>query len=269
MTDKLQNLLSRLAACDRIAVAFSGGVDSTFLLAAAVQARGREKVLALLGESPLRPQREIEKAHRLAARLGVALQPLPTRELELEEFLANPPERCYICKRHLLGLAAAAARQWHPATILVEGSNQDDLKEFRPGRKAVVELGVQSPLAELGFTKTEIRACSRQLGLSTWNQPAFSCLATRIPHASPITPTRLERIDKAETFLNEKGFSPVRVRDYQELCRLEISEHDLSRCLATGLRQELTQGLKKLGYRFITLDLEGFSSGSLNPGDRT
>jgi len=265
MPDKLEQLIAHLASRNHVAVAFSGGVDSTFLLAAALRALGRKKVLAILGESPLRPRRELEKAGRLAADLGVELHRLATRELTFENFLANPPERCYLCKQHLLGLALADARQWQPGSILVEGSNRDDLDEFRPGLQAVRELGIESPLLELGFTKLEVRAASRRLGLTTWNQPAFSCLATRIPYSSPITVCRLERIEKAEAKLNELGFDPVRVRDYRELCRIEVEKKDWPRLLQEADCSHLVRELRKTGYHFVTLDLAGFRSGSLNP----
>jgi len=238
-------------------VAFSGGVDSSFLLAAAVAAVGKKKVLAILGESPLRPERELVKARRTAAGLDVKLHRLATGEMAIKEFLRNPPERCYICKRHLLSRAGAAAVQWHAESVLVEGSNRDDLHDYRPGLKAVRELGVASPLLELGFSKQEIRAFSRKLGLDTWNQPAFSCLATRIPYASPITEARLERIDRAETILMEFGFNPVRVRDYRDLCRIEIDRQKLSLLLDEKIRGPLLSRLKESGYRYVTLDLEG------------
>lgn len=265
MADKVQQLIKHLAGYKQIAVAFSGGVDSSLLLAAATLARGKARVLAITGESPLRPGREQERARQTAAVLGVELLRLRTREMAMQEFIRNPPERCYLCKRHLLTLALDAARRWQPESVLVEGSNRDDLKEYRPGREAVRELGVVSPLLELGFTKQEIRAAARQLGLASWDRPAFSCLATRIPHSSPITRARLERIERAEAILHELGFDPVRVRDHKDLCRIEIEKEKLPHLLDERVRKIVVERIGQTGYRFITLDLEGMRRGSPAP----
>ncbi|NPA24661.1 MAG: ATP-dependent sacrificial sulfur transferase LarE [Deltaproteobacteria bacterium] len=264
MRSKLVLLLDYLSTYDKVTVAFSGGVDSTLLLAAALRSLGRENVLGVISTSALHPRRETEEAEQLAAALGARLQRIDPGELRNEAFLANPPRRCYICKSLLLTGIRQAARAWNCTTI-VEGSNTDDLKDYRPGLEAVRELDIKSPFLELGFGKAEIRKLSRQLELPTWNKPAFACLASRIPCRSPISRHRLNRIEQAEDAIHKLGFRQFRVRDFETTCRIEIDPDDLPRIVEKGVREELIPIFKKIGYKIITLDLEGYRTGTQNP----
>ncbi len=264
MPSNLDLLLHHLSLYEKLTVAFSGGVDSTLLLAAALKALGRQKVLGVISTSALHPRRETEEAIRLAATLGARLQTIDPGILLNDAFLTNPPRRCYICKSILLAEIGRAARDWDCATI-IEGSNVDDLKDYRPGLKAVRELGIASPFLELGFGKTEIRELSRQLELPTWNKPAFACLASRIPCNSPISLPRLNRIEQAEDAVYKLGFRQFRVRDFETTCRIEVDPDDLPRMVENSAREELVPIFKRLGYRTITIDLEGYRTGALNP----
>jgi len=255
MDEKLERLKEILSSMGRVMVAFSGGVDSTFLLKVALDVLGEGNVLAVTADSPIRHRREIEDARRLAATLGVEHLVVKSNELEDRAFTSNPPDRCYYCKRLVLSqMRRMAAERQIP--YIIEGSNQDDLKGHRPGRKALDETGVRSPLLEAKFTKAEIRALSRQMGLPTWDKPPMSCLATRIPFGQPITPQKLRRIEQAEEALLEMGFRLVRVRDHDVLARVEVGQDELERLWAE--RARVVDALKQAGYRFVTIDLEGY-----------
>lgn len=243
-------------------VAFSGGVDSTLVLKIAAEVMG-ERVLAATVHSPLSPPGELERARELAAFLGVRHVVVPGRVLNDPAFRGNPPERCYICKRHVYAfLGELAARSG--AEAVLDGANAEDAGDFRPGLQAAREMGVRSPLLEAGLTKDEIRALAREAGLPNWGRPAQPCLATRIPYGELITEEKLERIARAEEFLAGLGFSLVRVRHHGGLARLELSPQEMNRLSDSRLREEINKTLKDYGFFYVTVDLAGFQSGSLN-----
>ena len=260
---KLDKLKARLLELDRIVVAFSGGVDSTFLLRFAKEVLGRDRVLAVTAVSEIHPEGEIGDAKRLARKIGVPHLLVRSGEMEEDAFLANPPERCYICKKRLFGSLRSLAAE-RGFRFMVDGTNADDAADFRPGRKALKELGIVSPLQEAGFTKREIRALSRKWGLPTWNRPALACLATRIPYGTRITPEILKRIDAGESFLRRLGFRQVRVRDHGGLARIEIAVEEMPKVRKPGISEKIAKKFTSIGYGYVTLDLEGYRTGSLN-----
>lgn len=261
---KYRVLMDHLARLGRVLVAFSGGVDSSFVLRAAVEACG-ERVLAVTAVSPAVPAREVTEAKALAAALGARHRLLRTAEMADPNYVANPATRCYFCKRELYArLADLAAAEGH-ATV-VDGVNRDDLADWRPGRIAAAERGVLSPLAEANFTKAEVRAASRALGLPTWDKPAQPCLASRFPYGTPITIGGLRRVERAEALLRQHGFRELRVRHCGEAARVEVAPEELPRLLEPVRQAAVTAALQGLGYRTVTVDPEGFRSGKLNAG---
>jgi len=258
----------RLADCQRIlrdlrrvVVAFSAGVDSTFLLALAARTLGAGNVLAAMGVSPSLADRERRHGRRLAEQTGAELVEVTTGELDDPDYRANPATRCYYCKSDLfrrLGALAAERGFGH----VVSGANVDDRGDFRPGLEAGEKLGVRSPLMEAGLTKQDIRAASRAMGLETWDKPAMACLASRIPYGQSVTAEKLARIERAEDVLKELGFAQCRVRDHGALARIEVPAEQIVRAVA--LRAALVEALKAGGYTYATIDLEGFRSGSMN-----
>jgi uncharacterized protein len=259
-----QALLARLAGLDSLLVAFSGGVDSTLLLAAARQALG-DRAVAALCVGQFTPPWEVDRARRLARQLQVRLIEADARELDDPDIAANPPERCYHCKRRrLLLLQELAAREGLAA--VAEGSQADDAHEHRPGARAVAELGVLSPLAETGLGKEAIRRLSRALGLETAAVPSGACLATRIPWGTPLTPQSLHRVARAEAAVRQLlPGRQLRLRDHFPLARLELEPAAIPSAAAEPLRSRLCQAVQNAGYRFVTLDLAGYRSGGANP----
>ena len=257
---KLGLLKRILADMEGVLIACSGGVDSTFLLRVALEVLG-ENVLAVTAKSPIHPASESAAAGELARRLGARHLFVETDELDDPEFARNPPERCYLCKRSLFARLKELAEE-HGLTEVLEGSNYDDLGEHRPGLRALRELGVRSPLAEAGLTKAEIRALSRQMGLPTWDKPAQACLATRFPYGELLTPEKLRRVEEAEEFLRSLGLGQLRVRTHDLLARIEVSQNEMPRLLHEAGR--VVEELKKLGYTYFTLDLEGYRTGSMD-----
>jgi len=245
----------------RVVVAFSAGVDSTFLLALAAETLGSSNVLAAMGISPSLPQRELTAGRRLAESLGVELVEVPTAELSDPHYTANPPDRCYHCKRELFVRLTELARQ-RSFDAVTSGANVDDQGDFRPGLQAGEDLGVRKPLWEAGLTKQDVRTASRAMSLETWNKPAMACLASRVPYAKPITAERLGRIEQAEYILMDLGFAACRVRDHDQLARIEVPPEDLGRLVQQA--QPIVEGLQTLGYCYVAVDLQGFRSGSMN-----
>ena len=256
LTEKLRNL-------GKVAIAFSGGVDSTFLLKTAYDALG-DDVLAVIGKTVSVPNREYLEAVSFCRSLGVKHSVIGIDQMSVKGFTDNPPERCYLCKKALFTafLKEAASRGFD---CVAEGSNMDDLSDYRPGLKALQELGIISPLREAGLAKAEIRALSRELDLLTWNKPALACLATRIPCGEEITEEKLRMIEQAEECLFDLGFTQVRVRHHGEIARIEVEQSEMPKLLEHDIAMTVTTRLREIGFRYITVDLGGYQTGSTNP----
>lgn len=245
-----------------MAIAFSGGVDSTLLLAEARRVLGRENVLAVTATGTLFAPAELKEAQALAARLDVRHTTIETRQLDLPHFRKNPPDRCYHCKHEIMRPLLALATEQGLAAVC-DGGNADDARLRRPGSRAVEELGIRSPLRDAGFTKAHVRALSNELGLPTWNRPAMPCLATRFPYGQPITAEALDRVRRAETVLHELGYEECRVRDHGAVARIEVPAEGIAK-LATTDRGRVAAELKALGYVYVAVDLEGYRSGAMD-----
>lgn len=262
LDEKLAILREILAKLESVVVAYSGGVDSTFLLWVALGTLGPERVLAVTGSSPIFSQRELRAAEEMAHRMGAPHRLVPTGQLENEQFVLNPPQRCYLCKQEIFSRLAVVAREERLACV-IEGSNLDDRGEYRPGTQAAREAGVHSPLEEAELTKAEIRALSRRAGLPTWDRRAQTCLATRFPHGAIITSEGLGQVEAAEEVLRELGFGELRVRHHGPIARIEVAPEEVARLAQPEVAPRVVAGLKDLGYRCITLDLEGYRRGNL------
>ncbi len=259
--DRLKKILGKL---EKVSVAFSGGVDSTFLLKVARDVLGAENVLAATALSETTPRREKEDADRFAKVFGIEHMVVETRELDIPEFVRNTPEKCYICKKSRFGTLLKMVGE-RGFSKVADGENADDGLDFRPGSRAARELGVASPLREAGLTKSDIRALSKEFGLATWDKPSYACLASRIPYRQEITAEKLKQIDDAETFLRDLGLSPqLRVRHHGDVARIELDRADFARISDGDLRSRIVQYLKSLGFQYVALDLEGYEMGSLN-----
>jgi len=260
--DRLLRLLGELGSC---AVALSGGLDSAVLAKAAVLALG-DHAIAYTATSPAMPSGELDDAVALAQRIGIRHEILPTDELADPEYRANTLLRCYFCKTRILGAIRAAAAE-RGLAVVVEGTHDDDRADYRPGRRAVREQGARSPLGECGFSKEELRRLAAAWDLPVWNKPATPCLASRIAYGEPITEDRLRKIDRAESFLRRHGFRTLRVRTHRDdLARIEVPADALARFTEEVFRREVVAAFREMGFRYVTLDLGGFRSGSLNEG---
>jgi uncharacterized protein len=259
---KYQKLIERLRETHAVIVAFSGGVDSSLLLCAAHEALG-DRCLAVTVRSPLHPEWEAAQASAVADHLGFRHHIVEMNELDREEFRRNPPNRCYLCKLRRLEALVRFAED-HGYAAVAEGSNADDAGDYRPGTRAVHELGVLSPLADAGLTKTEIRELARMKGLPNWDAPAMACLASRVPYHTPLSPRILEQVNNAEQGLREMGFRIVRVRHHGDVGRVELPVEELPRALGREKREKIVSAVKEAGYRYVSLDLEGYRTGAMN-----
>ena len=260
--ERLALLRAEISAFERVVVAYSGGVDSSVLLAVAHEQLG-ERALGVIGVSDSYATRELELALEQAARIGARVETVRTGELADPAFAANPRDRCYHCKRELFArLNQVAVREG--ASVVMDGTIADDLADWRPGRRAAAEHAVRSPLAELGFTKTDVRAAAELLGLASAGKPASPCLASRIPHGTTITRENLSQVERAEALLRDLGFADLRVRHHGETARIEVPLGDLPRLVQPGVREELVRGIQGLGFRWVAVDLAGLKSGGMN-----
>lgn len=264
VNEKMEILKSRLKSMGSIIVAFSGGVDSSFLLKAAHEVLG-DKVLAVTARSSTYPEREFKEAVQFAADYKIPHRVIVSEELEVEGFSDNPLNRCYLCKNELFQkmneLAVIEGFQF-----VAEGSNHDDLGDYRPGLQAVSERGIVSPLREAGLTKNEIRLLSKEMGLKTWDKPSFACLSSRFPYGEKITVKKLAMVDKAEQFLIDLGFKQIRVRHHNDVARIETDEAGFEMLLEKQTRSNINTKLKELGFMYVALDLKGYRTGSMNEG---
>ena len=258
--EKEKKLAVLLEKCMPLAVAFSGGVDSTYLLHEAVKA-GKEKVTALIMKTPSVPERELDEAVTFCKSRGISFFVLPADPFSAAGFKENGRDRCYICKHFLFSALLEKAKE-EGIPFVADGTNADDTKEFRPGLKALKELDIRSPLAEAGLTKKEIRELSEKEGLSTWNKPSFSCLATRFPYGEELTVEKLRRTEAAENLLAELGFTQRRVRVHGNLARIEVLPVEIP--LLLERRDMISSRLEELGFLYTTVDLKGFRSGSMD-----
>jgi uncharacterized protein len=263
MIDKEQALCDTLASLDSVIVAYSGGVDSAYLAYVAHRTLG-DRAVAVTADSPSYPERHRSLAVRIARDFGLRHEIIHTHELERPEYRANPVNRCYYCKHELYTHLSRLAASRH--AIVVDGNNADDRGDYRPGRQAAREFGVRSPLDEVDLTKQEIRALSRRAGLPTWDEPASACLSSRIPYHTEVTDVKLRTIERAEEALRALGFRVFRVRHHDELARIEIARDEMPRALEADTAAAIVRALKAVGYRYVSLDLQGYRMGSLNEG---
>jgi uncharacterized protein len=260
---KERALCDTLASLDSVVVAYSGGVDSAYLAFIAHRTLG-DRAVAITADSPSYPEHHRALAIRIARDFGLRHEIIHTQELDRPEYRANPANRCYYCKHELYThLTRIAARS---GAVVVDGNNADDRGDYRPGRQAAREFGVRSPLDEVNLTKEEIRELSRRAGLPTWDEPASACLSSRIPYHTEVTDAKLRTIERAEQALRALGFRVFRVRHHDELARIEIARAEMARALEPEIAAAIVRELKAAGYRYVSLDLEGYRLGSLNEG---
>ncbi|NEZ47384.1 ATP-dependent sacrificial sulfur transferase LarE [Clostridium niameyense] len=260
--NKYKELITYLKNLKSVAVAFSGGVDSTLLLKACKEALG-DNAIAVTVVSPYVPKWEIEEAKELVKEMGIKsfFIEVPI----LEEMRSNPENRCYLCKKAIFNKIKLLAKE-NGVEYVVDGTNADDIKDYRPGLKALRELEIKSPFLENSITKEEVRAFSKELGLKTWNKPAYACLLSRIPYNQNIDENDLNRVEKSELYLMNLGFKGVRVRSHGDLARIEVQKNDREKLIDGNILDNISIELKRLGFKYVTLDLEGYKMGSLNEG---
>ena len=260
--EKLEKVRLRLLDLESVLIAYSGGVDSTFLLKVAHDTLN-SKAVALTAISPTYPPEEIEEAKRLCNKIGIKQILADSNEMNEPNFASNPPDRCYYCKTELFDICVEKAKE-EGLSYILDGTNADDEIDYRPGRKAAKEHSILSPLKEAGFTKQEIRELSREMGIDTWDKPSFACLSSRFPYGTEITDGRLRIIGDAERFLKTLGFRIFRVRYHDKIARLELGEEDFRKILDLSTKRAIVGKFKSLGFTYVTLDIEGYRQGSMN-----
>jgi uncharacterized protein len=263
LENKKKSLHRIIRELGKVVVAYSGGVDSTFLLSSAVDTLGADNVLACMSMGPSEPSNLYENAVKFAESIGVEFQTVDADELTDPNFTANKADRCFHCKSHLCKTLLDIAKQRGFDNVIF-GTNFDDLDDFRPGNRALKAFGIRSPLAEAQLTKNDIRVLSREMNLPTWDQPASPCLASRIVYGLEVTEQRLGQINEAENFLRELGLVEFRVRHHDTVARIEVNPEDIEKVTAEPARSQIVEKLKSLGFKFVTVDLQGFRSGALN-----
>ena len=262
LQEKRLSLVNNLVQMESVIVAYSGGVDSAFLAAIANEVLG-EKAIAVTAVSPSLAPSELEEAKALASELGLNFMTLNTKEVEREDYQANNPDRCFFCKDELYSHLTRYAEE-EDYKFVLNGTNKDDLGDYRPGIEAAKQYGVLSPMVDVNLTKEEIRLLSKDMDLNTWDKPAQACLSSRIPYGTTVTVEALTKIAKAEHFLRTKGFKQLRVRHHDTIARIEMEPSDFQDLISEPLRTEITDAFKDFGYSYVTLDMDGFRSGSLN-----
>ena len=262
LEEKEQRLRQMLKGYGSVMIAFSGGVDSAYLAYVAHSEMG-DRMIAVTGDSASYPTFQRALAERLTTQFGIRHEMIFTQEFEDQNYTDNPPNRCYYCKTELYTRLSELARE-RGFQVICDGTNADDASDYRPGRQAARESGVQSPLLECGLTKADIRELSRRAGLPTWNEPASACLSSRVPYGQVVTIEKLSMVDKAEIALKQLGFRQIRVRHHGDVARIEVADEEMLRALDINMAQKMSDALKAIGFKYVALDLEGYRTGSLN-----